>query len=233
MSMTFTKLFTSITESTVWLTPASTRIVWITMIAMADRHGRVYASVPGLAHRARVTVDECREALRTFESPDEESRTKEFEGRRILAFEGGWELLNHAKYRAIQNDEAIRESKRAYMQRQREKWNGSSTVENLPLDLDLPKEEKEPKKRKASWRIVPEDWSPKPAHRDKVKHWSQSRYDSELQKFRDWEFKEPKTDADRAFSRWLRTADERPVAPGQAQKTKWQIEQEEGTWAGR
>ena len=232
MSMTFTKLFTSITESTVWLTPASTRIVWITMIAMADRHGRVYASVPGLAHRARVTVDECKEALRTFEEPDEDSRTKEFEGRRILAFEGGWELLNHAKYRAIQNDEAIRESKRAYMQRQREKWNSSSTVENLPLDLDLPKEEKAPKKR-GSWRIVPEDWVPKAAHRDKVKHWPQSRYDSELQKFRDWEFKEPKTDADRAFSRWLRKAEEGGFssAPRQPEKSEWQRKQDEGEYA--
>lgn len=232
MSMTFTKLFTSITESTVWLTPASTRIVWITMIAMADRHGRVYASVPGLAHRARVTVEECKEALRTFEEPDEDSRTKEFEGRRILAFEGGWELLNHAKYRAIQNDEAVRESKRAYMQRQREKWNTSSTVENLPLNLVLPKEEKVPSKRQP-WRTVPSDWSPKAEHRAKVQHWTQSRFDSVLEDFRLHEFKSPKTDPDRAFFRWLKTEDSGAFArtPAKPEKSEWQRKQDEGEYA--
>jgi hypothetical protein len=49
MSVTFTKLFSSITESTVWDEPDRVRLVWITMLAMADKHGRVWASVPGLA----------------------------------------------------------------------------------------------------------------------------------------------------------------------------------------
>ena len=51
----YTKLFGSILDSTVWATPATVRVVWITMLAMADEHGVVSASVGGLARRAVVS----------------------------------------------------------------------------------------------------------------------------------------------------------------------------------
>lgn len=121
MSVTFTKLFSSITESTVWCEPDRTRLVWITMLAMADRHGRVWAAVPGLANRARVPVEDCRTAIDTFLAPDRDSRTPTHEGRRIEAIDGGWRLLNHEKYREIRDEESTRERKRKYMAAQRAK----------------------------------------------------------------------------------------------------------------
>lgn len=124
MSMYFTKLFSSITESTVWFEPNETRIVWITMLAMADQNGRVFASVPGLAARARVPVEACRVALVAFLSPDPDSRTKEHEGRRIEELDGGWRMLNHAKYRALKDEESQREraaeKQKRYRQRKKE-----------------------------------------------------------------------------------------------------------------
>lgn len=119
MSMTFTKLFSSITESTIWREPANVRLVWITMLAMADRRGRVWASLPGLADRARVPDEDCRAAIKTFLSPDADSRTREHEGRRIEVIDGGWRLLNHEKYRAIRDEEAIKDSKRNYINKRR------------------------------------------------------------------------------------------------------------------
>ena len=109
MSMTFTKLFSSITESTIWVEDNETRIVWIAMLAMADRKGRVWGSIPGLANRARVSVDGCRKAIQTFLSPDPDSRTKEEEGRRIREIDGGWQLINYFKYREIRDQETVRE----------------------------------------------------------------------------------------------------------------------------
>lgn len=126
VSVTFTKLFSSITESTIWAEPDHTRIVWITMLAMADRFGRVWASIPGLANRARVSVEACEEALETLLGPDRYSRTKDNDGRRIEPIEGGWRLLNHEKYRAIRDEEAIKESKRKYI-------NGRRAVERANL----------------------------------------------------------------------------------------------------
>src|SRR4030065_472467 len=119
MSMTFTKLFSSITESTVWCEPASTRLVWITMLAMSDRKGRVWASIPGLAHRARVSLEDTEVALYTLSSPDKYSRTPDHEGRRIEPIDGGWVLLNHEKYRSIRDEETTREVARNHMRRKR------------------------------------------------------------------------------------------------------------------
>ncbi len=121
MSMTFAKLFTSITESTIWIEDDHTRIVWITMLAMADRRGRVWGSVPGLANRARVPVESARTALGKFLSPDADSRTKDNEGRRIEEIDGGWRLLNYEKFRAIRDEEAILESKRKHINTKRAK----------------------------------------------------------------------------------------------------------------
>jgi hypothetical protein len=110
--MQFTKLFSSILDSTIWQEAAETRLVWITMLAMADRAGEVHASVPGLAKRAGVTLQQCEAALQCLTSPDPYSRTPEFEGRRIAAIDGGWTLLNHAKYRQLLSIEERREYNR-------------------------------------------------------------------------------------------------------------------------
>ena len=105
----YTKLFASIVDSTIWRESKEIKIVWITMLAKANRAGIVEASVPGLADAARVTISECEEALRKLESPDIYSRTKEYEGRRIKTIDGGWLILNHAKYRAKMNADERRE----------------------------------------------------------------------------------------------------------------------------
>lgn len=121
MSMSFTKLFSSITESTVWCEPDPTRITWIAMLAMADSKGRVWASIPGLANRARVSVEEVELAIKTFLSPDKYSRTPDNDGRRIEPIDGGWRLLNYEKYREVRDAEAAKESKRRYINERRAK----------------------------------------------------------------------------------------------------------------
>jgi hypothetical protein len=97
--MSYTKLFHSILDSSIWQESHQTRIVWVTMLAMADQHGEVQAAVPGLAKRAGVTLQEAEEAISTLSAPDKYSRTLDHEGRRIANIDGGWEILNHAKYR--------------------------------------------------------------------------------------------------------------------------------------
>jgi hypothetical protein len=101
----YTKLFGSIISSTIWGAEDHVRLVWITMLALADQFGRVEASVPGLAHQAHVGVDQTRAALSVLEAPDPDSRTPDHEGRRIAKMDGGWRLLNHSKYREKQDEE--------------------------------------------------------------------------------------------------------------------------------
>ena len=114
----FTKLFGSIVNSTIWREPKEVKIVWITMLALSNRDGVVESSLPGLADAARVTIEECVESLRVLMSPDPYSRTKAHDGRRVEEVEGGWFILNHAKYRAKLSSEEQKEKARL----RQEKW---------------------------------------------------------------------------------------------------------------
>lgn len=66
---------------------------------MCDRNGIVEGAIPGLANAAVVTVDECRQAIGILLAPDPDSRTREFDGRRIEEVDGGWRILNHQKHK--------------------------------------------------------------------------------------------------------------------------------------
>ena len=119
--MAYVKLFQSLLDSTIWAEPDSTRIVWLTMLVIADKNGEVMSTVPGLAHRARVSIEACQSAIDKLSSPDKYSRSKLAEGRRIVAIEGGWELVNHADYRmkASKEDEKRATAERVRRHRER------------------------------------------------------------------------------------------------------------------
>ena len=115
----YTKLFSSIVASTIWREPDHVRLVWITMLAISDGCGQVHASVPGLADLARVSIEHCEDALSRLSAPDEYSRTKDHEGRRIEEIDGGWLILNYVKHRLSGTQDHRREYMREYMQQRR------------------------------------------------------------------------------------------------------------------
>jgi hypothetical protein len=108
------------------------------MLALADQNGNVHASVPGLAHTARVEIAECIEALEIFKEPDTFSRTKENEGRRIEEIDGGWHILNHAKYRDIRTVNQIKTAERQQRFRERQKGvtGNASNAPDTDTDTD-------------------------------------------------------------------------------------------------
>jgi hypothetical protein len=116
VSITFTKLHSTIIASSIWNEDDDVRIVWVTMLAMAGADGVVRASVGGLAHQARKSVEATKHALTVLSSPDPDSTRKEHEGRRIIAVEGGWQLVNHAFYRELGMSE---ETKAYWREKQR------------------------------------------------------------------------------------------------------------------
>lgn len=125
--MAYVKLFQSLLDSTIWAEPDSTRIVWLTMLVIADKNGEVMSTVPGLAHRARVSIEACQSAIDKLSSPDRYSRSKLAEGRRIVAIEGGWELVNHADYRMKASKEDEKRATAERVRRHRERSEGIVT----------------------------------------------------------------------------------------------------------
>lgn len=114
----YTKLFSSIVTSTIWREDDKTRIVWITLLAIKNRHGQVAGSIPGLAALANVSIADCETALAKLRGPDTYSRSREFDGRRIENVEGGWQILNHGKYR----DAMSQDERRAYQAEWQKKY---------------------------------------------------------------------------------------------------------------
>jgi len=129
----YTKLFNSILDSTVWGESKDVRILWVTMLAMADRNGEVAAALPGLTRRAQLTQDETEVALARLMAPDPHSRTPDHEGRRVEAIPGGWQLLNYAIYRARMSREDQQERNREAVRKCREKKKAART-EPPPLN---------------------------------------------------------------------------------------------------
>lgn len=105
----YTKLFGMIVASSIWDEDDKTRLVWITMLALKDRHHVVNATEKALALFARVTDEECHRALEKFLGPDPLSRTPEHGGRRIEAVPGGWRILNGEVYAKMLTKEERRE----------------------------------------------------------------------------------------------------------------------------
>jgi hypothetical protein len=118
----FALLWGKILDSSIWLESKEARLVWITMLAMKDSNGRVYAAPGALAHRARVEPEACREALQKFLQPDSESTSKVEGGRRIREIEGGWQIINHEVYRFST------EAKRAFWREQKRQQRSAPTA---------------------------------------------------------------------------------------------------------
>lgn len=70
------------------------------MLSLCERDGKVFSSLPGLAGLARVSREEIEDAINYLSSPDPDSNTPDFEGRRIEKIEDGWIILNYAKFRS-------------------------------------------------------------------------------------------------------------------------------------
>ena len=95
----FVKLFNTIVSSSIWNEDDKTRILWITMLAMADFDGTVLAALPGLARFANLSLTDTEKALGVLMTPDKHSRNENNDGIRIKKVPGGWFVLNYELYR--------------------------------------------------------------------------------------------------------------------------------------
>lgn len=138
----YNKLFTGILDSTIWLEDNATRIVWITFLAAMDDDGFVrFGSIKNVANRAHVTVDEAENAIKCLSSPDSQAPEQESQGRRIERVDGGFYVLNFAKYRDLfkREDERVRNRARKQNQRAREKAKSGDVTPCHDLSQKVPK----------------------------------------------------------------------------------------------
>lgn len=109
----YNKLFSKILDSSIWLEPDQTRIVWMTLIASMDEDGFCpFACPANLANRAMVPLEKCEAAIKTLESADPNSADQDNDGRRLERVPGGWLVLNAGKYNELVSRQMKREGTR-------------------------------------------------------------------------------------------------------------------------
>jgi hypothetical protein len=161
--MPFVKLDCGILDSTVWI-DRDQREIFITALLMASPleythpveqftvdsneptgwfappgwYGFVEAAGPGIIRRAGVDPDSGIRALEKLGSPDPESRTPDFDGRRLIRIPGGYLVLNYQTYR--DRDYTTAQRSRRYRERQR-----NATVTASPRDITQAEAEAEAK----------------------------------------------------------------------------------------
>lgn len=105
-------LMRSTLNSTLWSLPASHLKVFLSLALDADEQGFVIQTIPGIAARSRIPIEEVEEIVSDLEKPDKYSKDKSRDpkatGARIAKVEGSsaWRIVNMNWYR----DEARRQS---------------------------------------------------------------------------------------------------------------------------
>jgi hypothetical protein len=118
----YAKLFTSIYQGTL-RGNSHGLLVFTNLLAHCDKAGVADIHPRAIAEEVGLTVEQVRAALDVLESPDDESRSPEEQGRRIVRIDEhrawGWRVVNYVKYRSIRNEEDRREQNRESQERYR------------------------------------------------------------------------------------------------------------------
>ena len=124
----YVKLFGTILRSSIWAEDPATRLVWITLLTLADENGYVRSSTSGLARMANVPIEDATRAVEVLCAPDLDSGSPEHEGRRIEPVQGGWYLFNYTKYREIRTKEQLANAERQKRYREKAVTNNVTSV---------------------------------------------------------------------------------------------------------
>lgn len=215
----YVKLFSSLYQGTL-RGRTNEILVFTNLLAHADQFGVVDKHWKAIAEETGLTIEQVKEACEALEAPDEESRSPEEDGRRILKTDGhrgwGWRITNYGKYRAIRNEDDRREQNRLAQERWREKnkqarkQNKQSKPRSAQAEADTYTEES--KTRAGRGSRLPHDWNPS----EELEKWaSVERPDlylpREVDSFRDYwtgiaGAKGVKLDWPAAFRNWIRRA---------------------------
>lgn len=244
--MPFVKLDCGMLDSTLWM-DRNSREVFITALLMAEPvevpeplkqiavrtlentdfvvppgwYGFVPAAGVGIIGRARLEQEAGLAALERLGAADPESRSREFEGRRLVRVNGGYLVLNYMRYREKDHSGAERAAR--YRARRKHLTNVTRDgvtvtrdITHADADADADADKKQTQNAAAplngarrSSRRCPKDWNPEAADLEKlqVEH-PKLNLQRELEKFRDNTFGVARSDWDATFRNWIRRAGE-------------------------
>lgn len=141
------KIFEQIYESSVcedW----KALVVFQQLIVLSDSDGTIDMTHESISRRTNIPIDIIRHGIDVLEKPDAKSRTKDFDGRRIIRLDEhrdwGWFVVNKGLYCKKTDREKYKEQNRLRQKRHREKSNVSNVtvtqnnaIEDTDVDTDV------------------------------------------------------------------------------------------------
>jgi PHD/YefM family antitoxin component YafN of YafNO toxin-antitoxin module len=95
------------------------------MITLCDADGTLDMTPEAMSRRTGIPLEHIKTGLEILLAPDSNSRTPDENGRRIVLIDEhrnwGWVIVNHKKYRELQDSDTIRAQTRERVRRYREK----------------------------------------------------------------------------------------------------------------
>ncbi len=118
--MAYSKLHSSLVNSSLWTEPDNVRILFITLLSICDQHGEIQGVKSGLERIANIDpgpdygggCDPWSVLMSEDKQSSDRYRNPENEGRRIEEIPGGFRLLNFLYYRSLRNEDDRREQNR-------------------------------------------------------------------------------------------------------------------------
>lgn len=118
----FGKIFKQIYDSSI-AEDLFLRIVFQDFIILADIDGVVDMTPEAISRRTNVPLDTLKQCITRLESPDPKSRSKDFDGARIIRLDEhrdwGWKVVNYYRYRGIRNEDERKAYKRSWIAEKR------------------------------------------------------------------------------------------------------------------
>lgn len=132
----YCKLFASLYQGT--LRGRSDEIlVFTNLLAHTSAGGIVDKHFRAVAEETGLSLDRVKQAILVLESPDEESRSPDEKGARLVRLDEhrvwGWRVVNHGKYRAIKNEDDRAEQNRLAQARFRERKKAEANGEKSAI----------------------------------------------------------------------------------------------------
>lgn len=225
------KLFASMYEGTLyghW----QAIVTFQQMIVLCDADGLVDMTPQAIAARTSIPLEIIQEGVKILEQPDPYSRTPGEEGKRIALLDDhrpwGWRIINYHVYRDLVMAEDKRRADRERIAARRAEARGAATLErhravsrnmshgvadsrveshnvanvaHTEAEAEVEAEAKNKRKRALRASRVPTAFVPDlDFARSQISDVDAER---EAQKFRDWEFKTPRSDWAAAWRNWI------------------------------
>lgn len=120
------KVFTSMYDGTLATRgPWQALVTFQQMIVLSDKHGVVDMTAEAISRRTTIPLEILLTGIAALEQPDDQSRTPDLDGRRIIRLNGtrewGWQIVNYVHYRNMRSAEERRDYMRKYQREYRAK----------------------------------------------------------------------------------------------------------------